>query len=59
MKHSTRNKTRGSAREWKGKMKQDMGRMTHHPDMEERGAGEKMSGKVQRKVGEIQQVFDD
>jgi len=46
-------------REIKGRVKEGFGVMTNNPDLEGRGKGEKIAGKVQRKVGEIQQVLED
>lgn len=59
MKDSTFNQTKGKMREIKGRVKEGLGEMTNNPDLEGRGKGEKVAGKVQRKAGDIQQVFED
>ena len=43
--------------EAKGKLKENAGRATRDPDLQDRGTAEKVGGKVQRKVGEIKKVF--
>ena len=59
MKNSSMNQGKGKMREIKGRVKEGFGVMTNNPDLEGRGKGDKMAGKVQRKVGEIQQVLED
>ncbi|HVK57663.1 MAG TPA: CsbD family protein [Candidatus Kapabacteria bacterium] len=59
MKNSSMNQGKGKMREIKGRVKEGFGVMTNNPDLEGRGKGEKIAGKVQRKVGEIQQVLED
>ena len=46
-------------REMKGRVKEGLGVATDNADLEGRGKGEKMAGKVQRKAGDVQQVFED
>jgi len=46
-------------REMKGRVKEGLGVMSENPDMEGSGKGEKVAGKVQRKVGDVQQVLED
>ena len=43
--------------EAKGKVKEEIGKTKRDPDMRDLGTAEKVGGKVQRKVGEIQKVF--
>jgi uncharacterized protein YjbJ (UPF0337 family) len=59
MKNSTTNQAKGKMREIKGRVKEGFGEMTDNHDLEGRGKGEKVAGKVQRKAGEVQQVFED
>jgi uncharacterized protein YjbJ (UPF0337 family) len=59
MKNSTANQAKGKMREIKGRVKEGFGEMTNNPDLEGRGKGEKIAGKVQRKAGDVQQVFED
>ena len=49
----------GKLREMKGRAKEGFGEATNNPDLEGRGKGEKVAGKVQKKGGDIQQVFED
>lgn len=57
MKPSTSNKIEGAARQAAGKIKETTGRAINNPDMEAEGTAEKISGKVERKVGEVQKVL--
>lgn len=57
MKASTKNQIAGRAHEVKGKVQEKLGRLTNDPDLEGRGLGEKVSGKVQTKVGQAQKLF--
>jgi uncharacterized protein YjbJ (UPF0337 family) len=57
MKSSTTDKVKGRAREAKGKVKESAGRAVGNPNLRDRGTAEKMSGKVQRKVGDVKKVF--
>lgn len=55
---STKDQAAGRAREIKGKIKKHVGRAVNRPDIVNRGANEELGGKVQRKVGEVEKVFD-
>lgn len=59
MRNSTRNKMEGKMRELKGKVKEGFGEVTNNPDVEARGKAEKLGGKVQGKMGDVQKVFED
>jgi uncharacterized protein YjbJ (UPF0337 family) len=59
MKDSTENQIKGKGREMKGRIKAGVGEMTGNADMESRGRAEKTAGKLQKKAGDIQQVFED
>jgi uncharacterized protein YjbJ (UPF0337 family) len=41
----------------KGKIKQAAGKISDNPKLEAEGAVEKMSGKVQEKLGQVKKVF--
>jgi uncharacterized protein YjbJ (UPF0337 family) len=56
MKASRRNRTRGSARELKGHIKQKTGRMIGNWRMEAEGTVERGAGKLRRKVGEAEHL---
>lgn len=54
MKPSTKDKVQGGFREAKGKIKEQIGKATEDPNMRDRGTAEKLAGKVQRKVGDVE-----
>lgn len=56
MKSSTRDKTEGALHEAKGKIKETAGEVIDDPELEAEGRGEKIAGKVQRKIGQIKEV---
>ena len=43
--------------EAKGKIKEEAGKAVGNPDLQDRGTAEKVSGKVQKKVGDVKKVF--
>jgi uncharacterized protein YjbJ (UPF0337 family) len=57
MKQSTKDKAKGKFHELKGKVKEKVGRATHNPNLEGEGQGEKIGGKVQEKIAEVEKVF--
>ena len=59
MKASTRNRTRGSAREIKGHVKEKTGRLVGNRRMEAEGRVERGAGKIRRKVGEAENLFEE
>jgi uncharacterized protein YjbJ (UPF0337 family) len=58
MKDSTKDKVQGSVHELKGKVKEKVGRATNDPRLEDEGTDEKVAGKIQKKVGDIEKVFE-
>jgi uncharacterized protein YjbJ (UPF0337 family) len=58
MKDSTKDKVQGSAHELKGAVKEKVGKATNNPDLEAEGQGERIGGKVQKKVGDVEKVFE-
>jgi uncharacterized protein YjbJ (UPF0337 family) len=58
MKDSTKDKVQGAAHETKGAVKEKIGHATNNPNLEAEGNDEKVSGKVQKKVGDIEKVFE-
>ena len=58
MDNSTKDKVEGAAHELKGKIKETIGHATNNADLEDEGTAEKMGGKVQQKVGDIEKVFE-
>jgi uncharacterized protein YjbJ (UPF0337 family) len=58
MKDSTKDKVQGATHELKGAVKEKLGRATNDPDLEAEGSGEKVAGKIQKKVGDIEKVVE-
>jgi uncharacterized protein YjbJ (UPF0337 family) len=58
MKDSTKDKVEGAVHEVKGKVKETVGHATNNPNLEDEGTAEKVGGKVQKKVGDIEKVFE-
>lgn len=56
MKSSTKDKAEGTFHELKGKVKEVAGKLIDNPDLEAEGTGEKIAGKVQKKIGEVKKV---
>jgi uncharacterized protein YjbJ (UPF0337 family) len=54
MKPSTQDRVEGKAHEIKGAVKEEVGRMTDDPDMEDEGSVEKIGGKIQKTLGKIE-----
>ncbi len=58
MKASTEDKIKGGFHEVKGKLKEKAGQATNNPNLEDKGTAENLAGKVQKKVGQIEEVFE-
>jgi len=58
MKPSTENQVAGKNHEVKGAIKEKAGKLTNDPDLEDEGTGEKIAGKVQKKIGQVQKVIE-
>ena len=58
MKSSTKDQLQSKAHEIKGAVKEKVGQVTNRPDVEETGQDEKVAGKIQKKVGQIEKVFE-
>lgn len=58
MKDSTKDKIQGKVHEVKGAIKERVGRATNDPDLETEGTAEKIGGKVQKKVGDVEKVVE-
>jgi len=59
MKNSTKDRMQGGAREMKGKLKEAAGVVTGNRRLQDQGRGEKIAGKVQKKVGQVEKVLED
>ena len=58
MKVSTKDKVQGTVHEAKGAVKEKLGHATNNPTLEDEGTDEKVAGKVQKKVGDVEKVFE-
>jgi len=58
MKPSTTDQVNGKLHEVKGVIKEKAGQFVNDPDLETEGQAEKLTGKVQNKVGQIKKVFE-
>ncbi len=58
MKPSTTDQVAGKFHEVKGKVKEQVGKATNNPNLQDEGQSEKISGKVQKKVGQIERVLE-
>jgi uncharacterized protein YjbJ (UPF0337 family) len=59
MKPSTEDKTEGKIHEVKGKIKEQVGRVTNNPDLEVSGNVEKNAGKVQNVIGHAEKAVGE
>jgi uncharacterized protein YjbJ (UPF0337 family) len=57
MKSSTKDKMKGSVKEASGAIKEKAGQASGNPNLRDRGTAEKVSGKIQKKVGDVKKVF--
>ena len=57
MKPSSKDQIEGQFHDTKGKAKEKVGRILGNPRLEADGQDEKVAGKVQKKVGQIEKVF--
>jgi uncharacterized protein YjbJ (UPF0337 family) len=58
MKDSTKDKIEGTVHEVKGNVKEKVGHATNNPNLEDRGTTEKVAGKIQKKVGDVEKVVE-
>jgi uncharacterized protein YjbJ (UPF0337 family) len=58
VKNSIKDQMEGKLHEVKGTLKQKAGQLINNPGLEQEGLVEKTAGKVQKKVGQIEQVFE-
>jgi uncharacterized protein YjbJ (UPF0337 family) len=58
MKTSTKDQVEGTFHEIKGKVKEAAGKLSDNPNLEGEGLGEKIAGKVQKKVGQVEKVLE-
>ncbi len=58
MKDSTKDKIQGSSTDLKGKAKEAAGRVTGNQNLQDEGRADQVAGKVQKKVGDVEKVFN-
>ena len=58
MKPSTKDQMEGKFHEVKGTVKEKTGQVINNPDLEAEGQAEKLTGKVQKKIGQIEEVLE-
>jgi len=58
MKSSTKDTAKGTFHELKGKVKEVAGKLSDNPKLEGEGTGEKIAGKVQKKIGQVEKVVE-
>ncbi|MCX5827775.1 MAG: CsbD family protein [Deltaproteobacteria bacterium] len=57
MKSSTKDQMEGKFHQVKGKLKEMAGELSDNPKLEAEGAGEKIAGEVQEKIGQVKKVW--
>jgi len=58
MSQGTKDEMEGKFHEVKGKVKEKVGHATNNPDLEDEGTAEKLGGKIQKKVGQVEKVIE-
>ena len=58
MKPSTKDQIKGTLHVTKGKVKEKVGQVTNDPNLAADGKNETLAGKIQKKVGQIEKVFE-
>ena len=60
MKPSTKDEVEGKLHvsEVKGKVKEEVGQVTNNPNLANKGQAEKVAGRVQTKVGQVEKLFE-
>jgi uncharacterized protein YjbJ (UPF0337 family) len=59
MKQSSKDQAKGKLHEVKGKITAKLGRATKNPTLEAEGEDEQVVGTVQKKIGQIEKVFEE
>ena len=58
MKPGTKDEIAGRVHEVKGTIKEKVGELTNDPDLEGEGIGEKIGGKVLKKIGQVEKAIE-
>jgi uncharacterized protein YjbJ (UPF0337 family) len=56
MKQSSKDQMKGKTHEVKGAVKEKVGHAVNNPNLEAEGQDEKIAGKIQKKVGQVERV---
>jgi uncharacterized protein YjbJ (UPF0337 family) len=48
----------GKVHEIKGAIKEKIGHLTNNPNLQDEGTAERIDGTIQRKVGDVKQIFE-
>jgi len=55
---STHDQVGGKVHEVKGALKEKIGEFTKDPNLQDKGTAERIDGTIQKKIGDIKQVFE-
>jgi uncharacterized protein YjbJ (UPF0337 family) len=58
VKDSTKDKLEGTAHELKGAAKETLGQLANNPELHDQGTIEKLAGKIQKKLGDVEKVIE-
>jgi uncharacterized protein YjbJ (UPF0337 family) len=58
MNPGTKDEIAGRVHEVNGTIKEKVGELMNDPDLEGEGIGEKVAGKVQKKIGQVEKVIE-
>jgi uncharacterized protein YjbJ (UPF0337 family) len=58
MKASVKDELKGKAHEVKGAIKETAGQVTNDPKLEAEGHHERVAGKIQKKIGQVEKVLE-
>jgi uncharacterized protein YjbJ (UPF0337 family) len=58
MEPSTKDEIAGRVHELKGTIREKAGELTNDPDLEGEGIVEKIAGKIQKKIGEVEKAME-
>jgi uncharacterized protein YjbJ (UPF0337 family) len=58
MKPSTNDQIKGKLHELKGTAKEKAGKLTNNPRLTAEGQTEKLAGKIQKKIGQVEAVLE-
>jgi uncharacterized protein YjbJ (UPF0337 family) len=54
----THDQVEGKVHEVKGAIKEQIGKATNNPNLQDEGTAEKIDGKIEHKVGQVKKVFE-